>query len=215
MSERRSNFLLQHSTVSFSSIFYYSKLIHAFSLSFASRMAVAILHLPDGLDFSNVNQDFKLAPSDSFANLEAAAHAHRHAGVCDNPGLQIPKTSEIFHIDSNLNLAGMVHSPSSDVLTDPKPEATMSNGSNTSPLGRNKSHDDSTTTQSNLSASNSEADIVYSTKGGSEVPKSVLNALTYFTRKQPKATIDIWWLYDDGGNFKKEFIKKMLTDCIT
>jgi len=35
--------------------------------------------------------------------------------------------------------------------------------------------------------------------GGSPLPKTVLNKLTTFRRKQPKSTIDIWWLYDDGG----------------
>jgi hypothetical protein len=26
-----------------------------------------------------------------------------------------------------------------------------------------------------------------------------LNNLTYFRQKQPQGTIDVWWLYDDGG----------------
>lgn len=35
--------------------------------------------------------------------------------------------------------------------------------------------------------------------GGSVLPKSVINNLTQFRTKQRKSTIDIWWLYDDGG----------------
>jgi len=31
------------------------------------------------------------------------------------------------------------------------------------------------------------------------LPKSVVNNLTQFRTKQRKSTIDIWWLYDDGG----------------
>ncbi|CAL8122010.1 unnamed protein product [Orchesella dallaii] len=35
--------------------------------------------------------------------------------------------------------------------------------------------------------------------GGVPLPKSVLNNLSQFRTKQRKSTIDIWWLYDDGG----------------
>jgi hypothetical protein len=35
--------------------------------------------------------------------------------------------------------------------------------------------------------------------GGSTLPKDVLNNLTQFQKKQKKGTIDVWWLYDDGG----------------
>lgn len=35
--------------------------------------------------------------------------------------------------------------------------------------------------------------------GGAELSKEVLNNITMFKRKQKKGTIDVWWLYDDGG----------------
>ena len=35
--------------------------------------------------------------------------------------------------------------------------------------------------------------------GGTELSKEILNKLTQFQRKQKKGTIDVWWLYDDGG----------------
>lgn len=41
--------------------------------------------------------------------------------------------------------------------------------------------------------------IVYSTQGGSCVPKETLDAIGIFHNKQTKGTIDVWWLYDDGG----------------
>uniref|UniRef100_A0A1B6I7U9 SLC12A transporter C-terminal domain-containing protein n=2 Tax=Homalodisca liturata TaxID=320908 RepID=A0A1B6I7U9_9HEMI len=34
---------------------------------------------------------------------------------------------------------------------------------------------------------------------GTDLSKNVLNNLTQFQRKQKKGTIDVWWLYDDGG----------------
>ncbi|PNF23009.1 hypothetical protein B7P43_G10386 [Cryptotermes secundus] len=44
----------------------------------------------------------------------------------------------------------------------------------------------------------SKADL-YRGPGGSTLPKDVLNNLTQFQKKQKKGTIDVWWLYDDGG----------------
>nr|CAD7400091.1 unnamed protein product [Timema poppensis] len=44
----------------------------------------------------------------------------------------------------------------------------------------------------------SKADM-YRGPGGSLLTKDVLNNLTRFQRKQKKGTIDVWWLYDDGG----------------
>ncbi|MCL4136515.1 UNVERIFIED_CONTAM: hypothetical protein GTU68_032430, partial [Idotea baltica] len=35
--------------------------------------------------------------------------------------------------------------------------------------------------------------------GGEELPKNILNNLTAFRTKQKQGTIDVWWLYDDGG----------------
>lgn len=31
------------------------------------------------------------------------------------------------------------------------------------------------------------------------MPKDVLDAMNMFNKKQDKGTIDVWWLYDDGG----------------
>lgn len=33
----------------------------------------------------------------------------------------------------------------------------------------------------------------------SPIAKEIFNAVTKFQRKQKKGTIDVWWLYDDGG----------------
>ena len=42
-------------------------------------------------------------------------------------------------------------------------------------------------------------DIIYATRGGSTVPKAIMDAMNIFNAKQTKGTIDVWWLYDDGG----------------
>ncbi|XP_071450264.1 bumetanide-sensitive sodium-(potassium)-chloride cotransporter-like isoform X1 [Hetaerina americana] len=35
--------------------------------------------------------------------------------------------------------------------------------------------------------------------GGADLPKELLHRITQFQRRQRKGTIDVWWLYDDGG----------------
>ncbi|XP_071543225.1 bumetanide-sensitive sodium-(potassium)-chloride cotransporter-like isoform X2 [Panulirus ornatus] len=40
---------------------------------------------------------------------------------------------------------------------------------------------------------------LYRGPGGVELSKDVLNNITMFKRKQKKGTVDVWWLYDDGG----------------
>lgn len=42
-------------------------------------------------------------------------------------------------------------------------------------------------------------DINYATRGGTTVAKEVLDAMNFFHDKQKKGTIDVWWIYDDGG----------------
>jgi solute carrier family 12 (sodium/potassium/chloride transporter), member 2 len=42
-------------------------------------------------------------------------------------------------------------------------------------------------------------EINYATRGGTSVTKDVLDSMNFFHEKQPKGTIDVWWLYDDGG----------------
>lgn len=42
-------------------------------------------------------------------------------------------------------------------------------------------------------------DINYATSGGTTVDKEVLDSMNFFHKKQLKGTIDVWWIYDDGG----------------
>ena len=32
-----------------------------------------------------------------------------------------------------------------------------------------------------------------------ELPKEIVESMNFFSAKRPKGTIDVWWLYDDGG----------------
>ncbi|KAI9556389.1 hypothetical protein GHT06_018963 [Daphnia sinensis] len=44
-----------------------------------------------------------------------------------------------------------------------------------------------------------EENIALRDTAGNPLPKSVLNSITIFQRKQKKDTVDVWWLSDDGG----------------
>lgn len=40
----------------------------------------------------------------------------------------------------------------------------------------------------------------YRHKNGTELSGDMISRVTMFQGKQKKGTIDVWWLYDDGGN---------------
>ncbi|KAB7503414.1 Solute carrier family 12 member 2 [Armadillidium nasatum] len=42
-------------------------------------------------------------------------------------------------------------------------------------------------------------DNLYTGINGAQIPRSIIKNLNRFKTKQPKGTIDVWWLYDDGG----------------
>lgn len=41
--------------------------------------------------------------------------------------------------------------------------------------------------------------IVYCTRNGSEITKRAITSISLFQKRQAPGTIDVWWLYDDGG----------------
>lgn len=42
-------------------------------------------------------------------------------------------------------------------------------------------------------------DPVFRLPSGEMAAPQMVDAMLRFTHKQPKGTIDVWWLYDDGG----------------
>lgn len=41
--------------------------------------------------------------------------------------------------------------------------------------------------------------IIYKARNGVELSKDTLERMSIFQNKAGKGTIDVWWLYDDGG----------------
>ncbi|XP_058984572.1 bumetanide-sensitive sodium-(potassium)-chloride cotransporter [Musca domestica] len=145
------------------------------NMSFSLRMGVAILRLPTGINFSELNSEIIYGGSNGLGHINTA-NAKGFTNLLMPPS---NTASELLHVDSNLNLAGMDSAQSSYTMPQPPPLPNVS-----STKKYNLKHDDN---------------VAYMTRNGSEVPKHILDAVTIFTRKQPKSTIDVFWLYDDGG----------------
>lgn len=138
--------------------------------SFDCRMSLAILRLPNGLDFSHLTTEIVSEPSGIPPSTNSSSNLQMISTI-DVGGLRPPR--KLMHVDSNLNLDSV--NGSSSTLSNPQPAPNQ---------------------QVLQEQRNS---IVYSTRGGSCVPKEILDRLGVFQKKQPKGTIDVWWLYDDGG----------------
>lgn len=41
--------------------------------------------------------------------------------------------------------------------------------------------------------------ILYTSPTGQQLPRAAFETMSVFKKKQNKGTIDVWWLYDDGG----------------
>lgn len=66
---------------------------------------------------------------------------------------------------------------------------------NISPTAETESNTNKKKKQSNQGSKSD----VYHSKNSSDYPKDILDQITFFQKKQKKGTIDVWWLYDDGG----------------
>ncbi|TDG47570.1 hypothetical protein AWZ03_006009 [Drosophila navojoa] len=146
--------------------------------AFSQRMGVAVLRLPNGLDFSDLTPKVVM-PDNGMGHLNTA----NGQGFANELLPAANAASELLHIDSNLNLANMDSASPHNSYTIPQ-EAPLPNMQSCRSYKINNSD---------------AASITYHTKAGSEVPQTVLDEMNIFTRKQPKGTIDVFWLYDDGG----------------
>lgn len=158
-------------------------------------MAVAILRLPNGLNFTRIGDDIEstsipngclATPNSSVVNLGQLDQGSSHN--LRKELLQSATTGgsagiNIMHADSYMNIAGL---------------STTTNGG-TAPLsshGRmtNKHSSDSLTAPSTTEQA--------TTSLGGEtmpLPKELLDQMGIFQTCRQKGTIDVWWLFDDGG----------------
>lgn len=165
-------------------------------------MALAILRMPDGMDYSFLNLEIN---NDLTLNgLDSPSINQSHSSLPATGDLILSTKRNLMHVDSNLNLHGMaaaeqtVTSPPQQPSQQPRNyeacvceaiEISNQKSFSLEPMAMNKRTKELMTKDK----------IIYSTQGGSTVPKEVLDDLGYFHIKKPEGQIDVWWLYDDGG----------------
>ncbi|XP_045775420.1 bumetanide-sensitive sodium-(potassium)-chloride cotransporter-like [Maniola jurtina] len=144
--------------------------------AFETRLAVAIVRVAGGLDFAAVCE-------------EAGSSGLTATSSCGDLRVRAP----IMHADSDLDIRTAADSqPSSgnnlNLLTLTSSRSfTISEKSDTKDRKKNKKGIDM------------HRQVVYKSASGIEVSMEQLSNMTIFKRKQEAGTLDVWWLYDDGG----------------
>ncbi|XP_068910753.1 bumetanide-sensitive sodium-(potassium)-chloride cotransporter isoform X2 [Tenebrio molitor] len=147
----------------------YFNVLHA---AFDHRLAVTILRLKDGLDYSKL-----MGEEDQTASTDVTL---THPSTVDLRGLP---TSNMMHADSNLSLADL---GKTDTVTPKNTINGIKNGQSLLNSMFAKKHakvTDSTTSKEKVH----------------HIPNFAMENMTLFRNKQNKGNIDVWWLYDDGG----------------
>ncbi|XP_021952830.1 solute carrier family 12 member 3 [Folsomia candida] len=136
------------------------------------HLAVGILRAPEGLDYSNViEEEGQLTPQ----QLQ-----------------EIKKEKEIPRNQSESQLSqDGTSSESSSPPGSPKVERKT--------LPDQVVNNQLVGFSSNKKSRKHSLSAMYKGPGGAILPRHVLSNITQFQRKQKKGTIDVWWLYDDGG----------------
>jgi len=133
------------------------------------HLSVGILRTQDGLDFSNVIEE-----EDQMTPQQLMQEAKKEKEIPRNLS-----ESQLSQDGTSSETSSPPGSPKVDKRTFPEANQVAS-------LGSKKSRKHSFST-------------VYKGPGGAVLPRSVISSITQFQRKQRKGTIDVWWLYDDGG----------------
>lgn len=138
---------------------------------FDKHLALAIFRVPGGLDCSKYGKVTDIA--DALVNKRGEVVYNASFASIDI--MSTSKSESSSSLQNNSRRSSL-----SDSSPPPTPNMPKKNGFNLSenPTGNH-----------------------LSPPGGpkTEIPREVLTAVNQFQRRQKKGTIDVWWLYDDGG----------------
>ncbi|XP_075979531.1 sodium potassium chloride cotransporter [Anticarsia gemmatalis] len=151
----------------------YFNILHT---AFESRLAVAIIRVQGGLDYGVLSSE--APPVSSLTGTSS--------GSADE--LRVRRDPLIMHADSDLDISRGPDSKSnlSNILTTSR-SFTISECSTKERKKKDKKLNDM------------HRQIVYNTSTGLELSKDQLAQMSIFQKKQESGTLDVWWLYDDGG----------------
>ncbi|PZC84037.1 bumetanide-sensitive sodium-(potassium)-chloride cotransporter isoform X1 [Helicoverpa armigera] len=152
--------------------------------AFESRLAVAILRVQGGLDFGALSNE--PAASSSLTGTSS--------GSADE--LRVRRAPLMLHADSDLDIrADAPRNQLSSTLPFDDSILTLSTSRSFTISECNSTRERKKKDKKN----DMHRQIVYNTSTGLELSKDQLSRMTIFQRKQEAGTLDVWWLYDDGG----------------
>uniref|UniRef100_A0A2A4JL60 Bumetanide-sensitive sodium-(Potassium)-chloride cotransporter n=1 Tax=Heliothis virescens TaxID=7102 RepID=A0A2A4JL60_HELVI len=152
--------------------------------AFESRLAVAILRVQGGLDFGALSNE--AAASSSLTGTSS--------GSADE--LRVRRAPLMLHADSDLDIrADAPRNQLSSTLPFDDSILTLSTSRSFTISECNNTRERKKKDKKN----DMHRQIVYNTSTGLELSKDQLSRMTIFQRKQEAGTLDVWWLYDDGG----------------
>ncbi|XP_059061595.1 bumetanide-sensitive sodium-(potassium)-chloride cotransporter [Achroia grisella] len=149
--------------------------------AFENRLAVAIVRVAGGLDHGTAVEEATATP--------AGGHTATSSGSGDLRVRRGP--SNIMHADSDLDIRSPDSQPTSrnnltSLLNMPITRSYTISEKDTKEKKKDKKMD-------------FHRQIVYKTSNGLEISKDQLSQMSLFQKKQEAGTLDVWWLYDDGG----------------
>ncbi|CAG9790969.1 unnamed protein product [Diatraea saccharalis] len=149
--------------------------------AFENRLAVAILRVSGGLDCGAASEE----GTGGSCGLTATSSGSGDLRVRRGP-------AHIMHADSDLDIRSSDSQPSSrHNLTNLLTLSTSRSFTVSEKETKDKRKDKKMT--------DIHRQIIYKASNGVEISKDQLSQMTIFQRKQEEGTIDVWWLYDDGG----------------
>ncbi|XP_060804526.1 bumetanide-sensitive sodium-(potassium)-chloride cotransporter [Amyelois transitella] len=146
--------------------------------AFDNRLAVAILRVAGGLDHGTACED--AAPSAGLTTTSSGSAE-----------LAVRRGGHIMHADSDL-----------DIRSDSRPSSAAnlhSLANMTTSRSFTISEKDTKNKKKEKNLMDFKRQIIYKAANGIEISKDQLSQMSIFQKKQESGTVDVWWLYDDGG----------------
>uniref|UniRef100_A0A6A7FYV2 Na+/K+/2Cl-cotransporter protein n=1 Tax=Hirondellea gigas TaxID=1518452 RepID=A0A6A7FYV2_9CRUS len=139
------------------------------------QLGIAILRVPAGLDYSQIIEDEDAAPP-------------------TQPYINGGHTDLADVVDPSLQQQGQLAQDGTGSEASTPPGSPSTERANTVVISAEEAAANAKKKKRRGSLSS-----LYHGPGGAKLSKDVMNNITIFKRKLKKATIDVWWLYDDGG----------------
>ncbi|KAJ9588117.1 hypothetical protein L9F63_018508, partial [Diploptera punctata] len=153
-------------------------------------LAVGILRVPEGLDYSGVIQDGEVVSVQTLDKKDAEEKMRRNQSSNQLASQAVADMTDAMNSDTDSPPTTPKEKHGESVNCDPTAEESLLE------------------TGAKITISKKSRKILMKQKstipnyygpGGEPLPANILDNVTQFRRKQTKGLIDVWWLYDDGG----------------